>query len=213
MIRFALFLSGLLFASQTLAHHPLNGMPMETFSHGVLSGTGHPILGFDHLFFVLILGVAAAFTSLPKVMPLAYIATMLAGCFLVSQGLQLQMNELAVAASLLVIGGLVLSGRTPGLAAALCLFAGFGLFHGFAFGESIAGQEAGYSTAVLAGYLIGLGSIQYGLAILAQFVTRNKLRIESPQTFQVRMAGAMVAGMGLFLVLEQIEGPLIQAIF
>ena len=28
-----------------LAHHPLGGMPMETFAHGVLSGVGHPLLG------------------------------------------------------------------------------------------------------------------------------------------------------------------------
>jgi len=51
------------FAVPVMAHHPLNGMPMETFSHGVLSGIGHPILGFDHLFFILIVGVAAVFSG------------------------------------------------------------------------------------------------------------------------------------------------------
>ena len=35
-----------------LAHHPLGGLPMETFADGLLSGVGHPLLGFDHLFFV-----------------------------------------------------------------------------------------------------------------------------------------------------------------
>ena len=28
------------------AHHPMSGLPMETFTHGLLSGIGHPILGF-----------------------------------------------------------------------------------------------------------------------------------------------------------------------
>lgn len=41
------------------AHHPLNGAPMTTFADGLLSGVGHPVLGFDHLFFVIAVGVAA----------------------------------------------------------------------------------------------------------------------------------------------------------
>ena len=49
-----LFASGLAFA-----HHPLNGMPMETFLHGVLSGIGHPLLGSDHLAFILLVGLVA----------------------------------------------------------------------------------------------------------------------------------------------------------
>jgi len=47
-----------LIASPAMAHHPLNGMPMETFAHGLLSGVGHPLLGFDHLFFVIAMGAA-----------------------------------------------------------------------------------------------------------------------------------------------------------
>ena len=50
----SLFASGLAFA-----HHPLNGMPMETFLHGVLSGIGHPLLGSDHLAFILLVGLVA----------------------------------------------------------------------------------------------------------------------------------------------------------
>ena len=34
-------------ATPALAHHPLNGMPMETFAHGLLSGVGHPLLAQD----------------------------------------------------------------------------------------------------------------------------------------------------------------------
>ncbi|MGB0926172.1 MAG: HupE/UreJ family protein, partial [Pikeienuella sp.] len=61
-------------ATPALAHHPLGGMPMETFAHGVLSGIGHPLLGFDHLFFVLAVGVAALFTGRALTAPLAFIA-------------------------------------------------------------------------------------------------------------------------------------------
>ena len=59
------------------AHHPLAGTPMETFAHGILSGVGHPLLGFDHLFFVLIMGIAAVFTARRYSTPFAYITAML----------------------------------------------------------------------------------------------------------------------------------------
>ena len=60
-----LWLAGAISVVPTLAvaHHPLGGMPMETFAHGVLSGIGHPVLGFDHLFFVALVGVAALYTG------------------------------------------------------------------------------------------------------------------------------------------------------
>ena len=60
IIRAAAALTLTFAAAPALAHHPLGGMPMETFTHGVLSGIGHPLLGFDHLFFVIAMGVAAA---------------------------------------------------------------------------------------------------------------------------------------------------------
>ena len=46
-----------------LAHHPLGGLPMDTFAHGLLSGIGHPMLGFDHLFFIALIGIAALYTG------------------------------------------------------------------------------------------------------------------------------------------------------
>ena len=58
-------------ATPALAHHPLGGLPMETFTQGVLSGIGHPLLGFDHLFFVIAVGIAALYTGRAKLAPAA----------------------------------------------------------------------------------------------------------------------------------------------
>jgi len=121
-------------AAPAFAHHPLAGQSMETFTHGLLSGIGHPLLGFDHLFFVLAVGIAALCT-----------------------------------------GWAILSGRALSMPLALALFAGFGLFHGSALGDSIAARETVIGGSVLIGYLIGL-------------------------------AGAVVAGIGVFLTLETFEG-------
>ena len=199
-------------ATPALAHHPLNGMPMETFAHGLLSGVGHPVLGFDHLFFVALMGIAALYTGRRFAAPLAYIAAMLAGCALMYAGLAMPLAETVIVLSLLVLGGWILSGRAMSLPVALALFAGFGLFHGSAFGGSIAGQEGGIGGAVLLGYLLGLGAIQYAIALGAGWLTEKVLGATEAGAINARLAGAMGAGVGLFLALEIVEAPLVAMI-
>lgn len=199
-------------ATPALAHHPLGGMPMETFAHGMLSGTGHPVLGFDHLFFVALVGIAALFTAHRFTAPAAYIGAMLAGCGLMVAGIALPLTETVIALSLLALGAIVLSGRALTLTPALMIFAAFGLFHGSAFGGSIAGQEGGISTTVLMGYLIGLGVIQYAIAIAAGWVV-EKLGATQASAINARLVGAVGAGIGLFLTLEAAEGLLLGVLF
>ncbi len=199
-------------ASPAFAHHPLGGMPMETFTHGLLSGIGHPLLGFDHLFFVLAVGIAALYTGYDRLAPAAYIAAMLAGCLMMSFGIGLPMKETVIGLSLLAVGAVVLSGRALGLLPAVVLFALFGLFHGSAFGDAIAAQEAGVGGAVLAGYLIGLGLLQYGMALAAGFVVKTVLKAAEPVAIEARLAGAVVAGVGVFLTLENAEGLVLSAL-
>ncbi|HKL05761.1 MAG TPA: HupE/UreJ family protein [Roseovarius sp.] len=199
-------------ATPALAHHPLGGMPMETFMHGVMSGVGHPVLGFDHMFFVIAMGIAALFTTQRMLAPAGYIAAMLVGCGLMYAGVAMPMQETVIVISLLAMGGIVLSGRALGTGTAIALFAAFGLFHGSAFGGSIAGQEGGVNTAVLLGYLIGLGVVQYAIAIAAGWVVEKIFGATEAAAINARLAGAMVAGVGLFLSLEIVEGPLVAMI-
>lgn len=42
------------------AHHPLGGETPVTFMHGLLSGVGHPVIGLDHLAFIVAAGVLGA---------------------------------------------------------------------------------------------------------------------------------------------------------
>lgn len=212
MKRLATFAALALAAGPAIAHHPLQGAPMTTLGDGLLSGIGHPVLGFDHLFFVVAVGIAALFTAQRYLAPAGYVAAMLLGCGLMYAGIGLPMKEMVIAVSLLVLGGIVLSGRalTPGMA--LAVFAGFGLFHGSAFGDSIAAQEGAAPAAVLIGYLVGLGVIQYAIAIAAGWVTEKLLGASEAAAVNARLAGAMIAGVGVFLCLEIAEGTMLAAL-
>lgn len=194
-----------LIAAPALAHHPLAGAPMETFAHGLISGVGHPILGFDHLFFVLAVGVAALFCGRATTAPFAFLAAMAAGV-LISGGATFGFVEPMIAVSLLILGGLVARGRALTLPVALAAFAGLGVFHGLAFGGSLAGVESAASGGVLIGYLIGLVAVQWALAVGFGMVVSKVWNAATAEAAPARLTGAMVAGVGAFLCLEVIEG-------
>ena len=200
---FGLSVIASLISGPALAHHPLAGAPMTTFNEGVLSGIGHPILGFDHLFFVVAVGIVAALAGRLTKAPLAYIAGMLGGIALITNGVALPYVEFVIAGSLIILGGLAASGRTISLPLVLALFAGAGLFHGWAFGETVTGQESGMGVSVLAGYLIGLAAIQYIVAVAAGWLATHG--IESVADIKPRLAGAVVAGVGVTFLLEGAE--------
>ncbi len=199
-------------ATPALAHHPLNGMPMETFAHGVLSGAGHPVLGFDHLFFIIAVGIAALFTGRALTAPAGYITGMLGGCALVMGGVALPAVEFVIALSLVIAGAILMSGRALSLVAAVGLFGALGLFHGWAFGGAITGQEGGAATAVIAGYLIGLAAVQWIIAIAAGKLIARLMDTLDATALPARLAGGMVAGAGVFLVLEAAEGSAFAAL-
>ncbi len=188
-------------AVPAVAHHPLGGQAMGGFSDGLLSGLGHPVLGFDHLFFVLAVGIAARLGPAPLLAPLAYLAAMASGVALVAGGGTLPFVEPMVLVSLVLAGGLLAAGRRL----PLLLAAGFGLFHGAAFGEAMAGVEAARGS-VLAGYLLGLIAVQWVLAVLAGAGGERFLGIGTPGAPGARLAGAGIAGAGAMLALEAGEG-------
>jgi len=206
LIRVSAAVIALFTPTLAFAHHPLGGLPMATFADGLLSGIGHPLLGFDHLFFVALVGIAALFTAQRFTTPAAYIAAMLIGCYAMSSGIGLPAKEIIIGVSLLALGAVVLSGRALSVLPAIAIFAGFGLFHGSAFGDSIASQEAAVGGQVLMGYLIGLSFVQYAIALGAGWFVSNVLGALNAQAIQARLAGAIVAGVGLFLTLENVEG-------
>ena len=210
---FSTILAVILVTGSAAAHHPLNGMPMETFVHGLLSGIGHPLLGFDHLFFVISAGIVAVFTAARVVSLAAYLVAMVAGCLLMYIGTALPLTELIIAASLIVVGGLLVISFGMQNSIVIGLFLLFGLFHGSAFGGSIATAESTASITVLSGYLLGLIAIQFLIGWLAGGLTKTLSKASSNiPTMGARLTGAAVAGVGGFLILEILEGPLVQAL-
>lgn len=191
-----------LIALPASAHHPIGGGTPETLWHGLLSGLGHPVIGFDHLAFVVLVGLAAAFTPKRFVTPLAFVAATIVGCLMTYAGMVLPLVEFMVAGSVVAAGAMVLSGRSFGALAYGAVFAIAGLFHGAAYGAAIIGAE---SSPLLA-YLAGFATIQFAIACGAVWLVRSVWNADTTLAIKPRLAGALAAGIGAAFLIENVEG-------
>jgi len=193
--------AGLLATTPVLAHHPMGGMTPQTLSQGLLSGLGHPIIGLDHLAFLVVAALLAYLVSGPGrwLAPLAFVGGTIGGTLVHVQAIDLPAAELIIAASVLLGGAIVLAARHLGAGALGLFLAVAGLFHGYAYGEAIIGAEQ----SVLQGYLAGFAVIQYMIiAGLTFALTRLAARRgDASARLAVRSGGlGAVAVGGLFLV-------------
>lgn len=177
------------------AHHMMGGRTPSTFMEGLLSGLGHPVIGLDHLAFIVAMGIAVGIAGLNIMMPALFIAASALGVAIHVRGVTLPAAEILVALTVLGTGAIIALGRAIGTAAWAALFVIAGLVHGYAFGESIYGAE----TSPLAAYLIGLAVIQAVLATAVALVARRSHR----PALEPRLAGAVIAGVGLAILAGQ----------
>uniref|UniRef100_B8HP89 HupE/UreJ protein n=1 Tax=Cyanothece sp. (strain PCC 7425 / ATCC 29141) TaxID=395961 RepID=B8HP89_CYAP4 len=146
-----------------LAHHAMGNSTPANVWEGLLSGLAHPLIGLDHLAAVVAIGLLCAGLKRGIFLPITFLLTANVGTTLHLLRLDLSFAELAIALSVLTLGLLLLLGQrlNPWLLGSLAAIAG--IFHGYAYGESMTG--AGLNA--LLGYLIGLSLSQYGIALMA----------------------------------------------
>ncbi|EGJ32178.1 MULTISPECIES: HupE/UreJ family protein [Moorena] len=190
-------------AQQAMAHHPFGGERPDNFITGFLSGLGHPVIGFDHLAFVIAVGlIAAGFTS-GFLIPGAFVLTTLVGTGIHLLGMDLPIPEIAIATSVVLFGGLLLSAKIPNISVVLGLASLAGIFHGYAYGEAIVGAEI----SPLLAYLIGFSVIQYGIAILALYLSKSLIKQWRDQPFPLmRILGFGICSVGVVFLSSAIFG-------
>jgi urease accessory protein len=194
----AIGLGSTLVISPALAHHPLGGKMVSNPLEGLLSGLAHPVIGLDHLAFVIALGCGSALLAkrqpIARGIPLGFLMAAIAGTAIHLLKVDLPLNELWVALSVLLLGLTIGLGQKLPVTALAGFVTLAGLFHGYAYGEAIVGAE----TAQLVSYLVGFTGIQALIAYGTFFVV-SKL-----QENQARAIGWVAIGIGLSAVLKAV---------
>jgi urease accessory protein len=195
----ALALAGGL-SGPALAHHVVDGAMPTTALEGLLSGLGHPVIGPDHLTFLVGAGLVAALSGWGWRMAFAFIAGSLLGVLVRAAGWSLTAGEALVAMTLVAAGVGLAAGVDLARRRWLFGFALAGIVHGLAYGEAIVGADRG----VLAAYLSGLGLVQAAIiAAVASVALGLGVGAGAAAATRTRAAGHALAAVGLgFLMLS-----------
>jgi urease accessory protein len=189
-------------AAPAAAHHPMGGTTPSTFMEGLLSGFGHPVIGPDHLAFILALGILAALIPSGFTAISAFVAGSLYGVLVHAAAITIPLSEALVAATLIGLGLVFLTGRGMKLGGWPIVLAIAGLLHGYAYGEAIVGAE---STPLMA-YLVGLALVQFALAAAAKVFAETVTMRDFAMTHRLRAAGGALVALGvLFLATSLIQ--------
>jgi urease accessory protein len=186
-------------SAPAFAHHLMGGRTPASFTDGLLSGLGHPVIGLDHFAAVVAVGCLAAAHRVAPALAIGFVMAMMAGVALHLHGATVPGAEILVALSVIFLGVFMLRGRNIAASVAFVLFAVVGLIHGYALGESIYGAEP----TPLYAYLLGLAVIQSAIALAAMQIARTIARrpaVMSP----LRLVGAGITGIGLAVLMQQI---------
>jgi urease accessory protein len=190
--------AGLVISAGTAsAHHLMGGKTPSTFVDGILSGVGHPIIGPDHLAFLVALGTAVGVSRLSLVTPFLFLLAMACGVAAHVAAVSIPAAELIVAVSVLTAGVLIALDWNIPSAAWAALFSIAGFFHGYAYGESIYGAEP----TPLAAYLIGLVAVQTVLVVGIALTSRA---VWTASRLGPRLVGAAIGGVGFTVLVGQI---------
>jgi urease accessory protein len=187
------------FAPLAAAHHPMGGQTPETFTQGLLSGLGHPILGIDHFAFLVVIAVLSVTLAgrARYLVPLAFVGATVAGTLYHLGAADLPLTETVIALSVF-LGGLsiLLKGSASALLMAV-LFGAAGVFHGYAYGEAIIGAE----TSPLLSYLFGFSIMQYAIIVgIRKAMEALAARSEKLHGLAARLGGISATVIGaLFL--------------
>jgi len=198
--------TGLVFistAQQVLAHHALGGRIPTNFFEGFLSGLAHPVIGIDHLAFVVAIGLIAVGQIGGALIPAGFLLAALIGTGIHLLSLDLPGAEIVIALSVIAFGAMLAIPSKPNTATLTILSAIAGLFHGYAYGEAIIGA----GMMPLVAYLLGFTVIQYVVAMLARSVGNRIMQTTATKSRQVmRLCGLAIGSVGIVFITNLMLG-------
>ncbi len=148
----------------SLAHHPMGGATPTTAIQGLLAGLAHPVIGLDHLAFVVGIGILSAFVHRGWLFPAVFLGFGAVGTAIHLGNVGVPAAEILVGITVLLMACAVLFRRQVPVAVLGVLCGLGGLAHGYALAESIAGAEP----SPLGFYLAGLAVVQLAISLLVR---------------------------------------------
>jgi urease accessory protein len=154
-------------------------------SHGFRDGFLHPLTGWDHLLAMIAVGLWAAQHRGRALwlIPLSFVSVMVLGGILGVAGVRLPGVELAIAISVLTLGGLVATMTRFRPSLSMAVVGLFALFHGYAHGHEMPAAASALPFSI--GFVLATAFL-HGVGLAAGLWFQEQPRV-------LRWAGAAIA--------------------
>ena len=162
---------------------------------GFLSGIVHPVLGYDHLLAMLSVGIISAQIGGRAIwtVPATFVSVMAVGGVLGLINIGLNVTELGIAVSLVILGLVIAAERKIPTLIVMIGVGFFAIFHGYAHGTEMPDTAEPFLYAL--GFLVGTALIHIaGVVIgdISRHYERGKVAL--------RVGGALIALVGLLFI-------------
>ena len=194
-----------LFVTLALAYNAPSCIALQTIWHSFLSGLCDPIIGVEHLSFLVAFGVMIAFLKNRMIFGASFIVATKAGTLILLAGGFLPMTELVISASIVLSGFLIIHGRDVKLPTVVALALCSGLFHSLAFNAAVIGTKLSPTIAYFFRLAVVHMCIVYGTAFFHRALWKSTATV----TLKPRLSEAFEAGGGLIYLLEHNEGLIV----
>lgn len=174
-------------SAKAFAHHPTGGKVPSNVLEGLLSGLAHPIIGLDHLAFIVGSAILAGILCKPNLIFSFVCASILGTIFHVNL-IDIPYAEVSIAASVMFLALVLLRPNVLSYLSVNSFLFVAGILHGYAYGESIVGAEM----HSLYGYLAGFILVQTCLAgAISYFVSEASQAMKTKSRYVVASACAV----------------------
>jgi len=160
---------------------------------GFMQGVQHPFTGIDHMLAMVAVGLLAGRLGgrAMWLVPASFVSAVAVGAAFGMAGVAVPFVEIGIAASIVVFGLMLASGRDMTLPATMVVVGCFALFHGHAHGT----EAAGLGISIMAGMLIATAILHTFGVLLALAACRHRLEVASKPL--LRWSGGLVAVAGV----------------
>jgi urease accessory protein len=170
-------------ATPAMAH---TGHPM----HGLTDGALHPFLGVDHLVAMVTVGILAVTLRRPLAVPTAFVSAMVLGGAAGIAGFGVPLGEVAMALSIVALGGALAASHAIKHDVALAMVAIAGVVHGHAHGAEA--PAAARPVFYVLGFVVATVAL-HAAGVALGYGVRDRLTTRM-------LIGSVVAGLGTGLV-------------
>lgn len=187
------FLMALLFAAIPGVAYAHDGTNLGL--GGFLSGIVHPVLGYDHLLAMLSVGIISAQIGGRAIwtVPATFVSVMAVGGILGLINIGLNVTELGIAVSLVILGLVIAAERKIPTLIVMIGVGFFAIFHGYAHGTEMPDTAEPFLYAL--GFLVGTALIHIAGVVIGD-ISRHYERGK----VVLRVGGALIAVVGLLFI-------------